>query len=199
MRILILTSCALALAAALPLQAQQPRTPTTGSVIDATAGEHALQLRYLAASPYQPVPSDLDYGLLLSNQHNVIGSAAWLFHTNLDLVPHLSFNIGPQGYLASLAQQSRSVLAVAIGGNARLELIPSLGLAVYGSAFYAPSVLIFGAANNVYDFTAGVQVRLAPRLLALGGFRWFRFSLQNSPDDTVQQSVFVGMRWNMGR
>ncbi|MGH8206188.1 MAG: YfaZ family outer membrane protein, partial [Steroidobacteraceae bacterium] len=142
---------------------------------------------------------DLDYGVLFSDQHNFIGSAAWLFHTDLDLVPHLSFAIGPQVYAASLAQQSRSILAASIGGDARLELVPRYGIAVFGSAFYAPSVLIFGAANNAYDLTAGVQIRFAPRLMALGGYRWFRFSLQHSPDDTIQNSVFVGMRWDLGR
>ncbi|HEX4024906.1 MAG TPA: YfaZ family outer membrane protein [Steroidobacteraceae bacterium] len=199
MRTLSLTFCALALVAALPLRAQEPRTPTPGSVIEGTAGDHALQMRYLTAAPFQSIPSDLDYGLLVSNQHNVIGSAAWLIHTDLDLVPHLSFDIGPQAYVASLAEQSRGILATSVGGDARLDLIPRLGIAAYGSAFYAPSVLVFGAANNVYDFTAGVQVRFAPRLLALAGYRWFRYSLQNSPDDTVQNSVFVGMRWNLGQ
>jgi hypothetical protein len=199
MRTTLLTLCILALGASLPLAAQEPRTPTPGGVIEGTAGDHVLQLRYLGASPFQPAPSDLDYGLLLSNQHNVIGSAAWLFHTNLDLIPHLSFDIGPQGYLSYLAPQSRGILAMAVGGDMRLELVPRLGIAAYGSAFYSPSVLIFGAANNLYDLTAGVQVQFAPRLLAQAGYRWFRFSLQNSPNETVQNSVFVGLRWNLGR
>ena len=98
-----------------------------------------------------------------------------------------------------LAEQNRGVLSVAIGGDARLVLVPRMGISLFGSAYYAPSVFMFGSANNLYDLTAGVQVRFAPRLSALAGYRWFRYSLENSPDDTVENNVFVGLRWDFAR
>lgn len=58
---------------------------------------------------------------------------------------------------------------------------------------------MFGAGNNLYDITAGVQVRLARRFMALGGYRWFRYSLQHTGDDTVQNNVFVGLRYDLQR
>ena len=190
---------ALLLGAAVPLCAQEPRTPATGPVIEGMASNYTLQLRYMAAAPVS-IRSDLDYGLLLGDPHNAIASAAWLLDSEWEhVIPRLSFEVGPKAYMALLANENRGVLSLAVGGDARLELIPRIGLAFVGSAFYGPSILMFGAANNLYDITAGVQVRFARRLLALGGYRWFRYSLQHTGDDTVQNNVFVGLRYDLGR
>ncbi len=184
--------------AAGPLLAQEPREDDR-SAIEAEAGNDALQMRSLTAAPVLPLKSDLDYGLLLSDSRDLVGTAAWMFDTNLNLVPRLHFNIGPEVYIAKLAEQNTGAFAVAVAGDARYELIRKLGLSAYGSAAYAPHVLMFGTPTNVTDFSAGVQVRFAPRLYAQAGYRWFDFKFPGAPDDKIQNGVFVGMRWDMGR
>jgi YfaZ precursor len=189
---------ALLLTATLPLSAQEPRAPNTGPVIEGMASNYTLQFRYLSKAPISAIPSDLDYGLLIGDPHNVIASAAWMLHTNFDILPGLTIQVGPKAYMAMLAHEDRGVLAAAFGGDVRFELIRRLGLSVFGSAFYAPSVFVFGAANNVYDLTAGAQLHLAHQLSVLGGYRWFRYSLQHTGDDTIENNVFVGLRWAFG-
>lgn len=180
------------------LHAQEPRPPGAASVVEATAGNSVLQLRYLTPSPLTGTRSDLDYGFLLTEDRDIIGSAALMFHTDLNLIPRLTIEVGPQGYLALLAaQQKTDVLAVAFGASARYELLPRWGIAAFGSGFYSPGVLTFGSAHNLYDFMAGAEVRFMPRLTGLGGYRWLKFTTVGEPDVRVQNEVFVGLKWRM--
>ena len=188
---------ALALAAAGPIWAQEPPPRGAGPAIDATIGNQVLQLRYLAPSPItHQATSDLDYGVLLSENREFVGSAALLFNTNLDLVPGLRLQVGPQAYLALLNEPKKTDLfALAFGASARYDLIPRLGLAVFGAGYYSPGVLTFGNAHNLYDFQAGGEVRFTSRLYGLAGYRWFKFTLTDEPDDRVANEVFAGFRW----
>ncbi|MBW4052502.1 MAG: hypothetical protein HIU85_13780 [Proteobacteria bacterium] len=182
------------------LHAQEPRPPGINTAVEATAGNSALQLRYLAPSPWAVTTgqSDLDYGFLLTQNRNIIGSAALMFHTNLHIVPHLTINVGPQGYLALLSGVNKTdVFAVAFGVNARYVVLPRWGLAAFGSAFYSPTVLTFGSAENVYDFTAGADIPFTAHLSGLAGYRWLKFTTIAEPDIVVQREVFAGLRWTL--
>ncbi|HTT00503.1 MAG TPA: YfaZ family outer membrane protein [Steroidobacteraceae bacterium] len=165
--------------------------------MEGTLGNSIMQLRYLAPSPLTQARSDLDYGFLLSEDRDVIGSAALLFRTDLNLIPRLTFQLGPQAYVALLAaEQKTDVFALAFGGTARYDLIPSVGLAVFGGAFYSPGVVTFGNAHNLYDFSAGAELRFTRQLTGLGGYRWLKFTLVDEPDDRVQNEAFAGLRWS---
>lgn len=181
------------------LRAQEPRPPGTNTAIEATAGNSALQLQYLAPSSFARLGrSDLDYGFLLSQNRNIIGSAALMFHTNLHIVPNLTIDVGPKGYLALLSDVNKTdVFAVAFGVDARYVLLPRWGIAAFGSAFYSPTVLTFGSADNVYDFSAGADVRFTPRLSGLAGYRWYKYTTIAEPDIVVQREVFAGLRWRL--
>jgi hypothetical protein len=197
MRVYVLSICSLLLAAG-GAGAQVPRSADSNRVVDATIGNSVLQVRYLTESPIGPAKSELDYGLLLTEDNDIIASTALMFDTDLVQVPHLRLEIGPQAYLARLvAPQKTDVFALAAGANARYDIIPRLGLAVVGSAFYSPGVLTFGSAHNLYDFTAGVEVRVASRLTGWAGYRWLKYTLVNQPDIKVANEVFAGLRWQL--
>lgn len=200
MRFPTLMVCGLALAAAQQLHAQEPRPAGSGSYLGATIGNSVLQLRYLSPSPVNPAGSntDLDYGLLLSEDRDIIGSAALMFHADLNLVPGLTLGFGPQAYVALLnAAHKTNVAAISAGANVRYEILRRWGIAAFGSAFYSPGVLTFGNAHNLYDFTAGGEVRFTPRLVGQAGYRWLKFTLVGEPNDRVGNEVFAGLRWRM--
>jgi hypothetical protein len=197
MRAYVLGICSFLLAAG-GVEAQVPRSADSNRAVDATIGNKVLQLRYLTRSPLGAAKSDLDYGLLVTENNDLIGSAALMFETDLDQVPRLRFEIGPQAYLARLVtQQKTDVFALAAGANARYDIIRRLGLAAVGSAFYSPGVLTFGSAHNLYDFTAGVELRFASRLTGMAGYRWMKFTLVNQPDIKVTNELFAGLRWRL--
>lgn len=186
------------------LHAQEPRTADTTTAAEAMGGNSVVQLRYLSPSPWAATGrgrSDLDYGFLLSENRDIILSTALMFHTDLDLLPGLTIDIGPQGYLALLsAVRKTDVFAVAFGADARYTLpflSPRWGVAVFGSAFYSPGVLTFGSAHNLYDFTAGGEVQFTPRLTGLAGYRWLKFTTVGEPDVRVQNELFAGLRWRL--
>ena len=188
------------LAAVVTAHAQEPRPGNVGTAIEASGGDSVLQLRYLAPSPWESRgnTSDLDYGFLLSEDRDIIASTALMFHTNLHLLPGLTIDVGPQGYLALLnALKKTDVFAVAFGVDTRYLLLPRWGIAAFGSAYYSPGVLTFGDAYNLYDFTAGAEVRFTPRLTGQAGYRWLKFTLVAEPDDKVANEVFAGLRWDL--
>lgn len=197
MRACMMSICGLLLAGGVA-EAQEPRLPDTRSAVDATIGNSILQVRYLSESPIGPARTDLDYGLLLSEDNDIIGSVAMMFDTDLDQVPRLQFRIGPQAYLARLTAPTKTdIFALAAGASARYELIQRLGLAAFGSAFYSPGVLTFGSAHNLYDFTAGAEINFTSRLTGMAGYRWLKVTVVNQPDIRVQNELFAGLRWRL--
>jgi hypothetical protein len=177
--------------------AQAPLGAAGERSADATVGNQVLQLRYYGSSPLSSVNSNLDYGILLTENRDFVASAAWLFDTEIPL-SGLRVQVGPQAYLSWLSTGTKTdVFALALGANIRYELIHSVGFSLFGSGFYSPGVLTFGSAHNLYDFTAGAEVRLFDRLYAQAGYRWFKFTLVNEPDEKVANEVFGGVRWQL--
>ena len=185
---LVLFSCA-------SLHAQEQRPPGDSTAVEATVGNSVLQLRYLAPSPFS-FRSDLDYGFLLSEDRDIIASAALMVPIDIHIAPRLTFEVGPQGYLADLnAVQKTDVFAIAPGANVRYEFVHRWGLAAFGSAFYSPGVLTFGNADNLYDFTAGGEMRFTRSLTGLAGYRWLKFTTVGEPNVRVGNELFAGLRW----
>lgn len=186
------------------LHAQEPRATDATTSVEAMGGNSVVQLRYLSPSPWAATGrgrSDLDYGFLLSENRDIILSTALMLHTNLNVLPGLTIDVGPKGYLALLSAVNKTdVFAVALGADARYMLPfldPRWGLAAFGSAFYSPGVLTFGSAHNLYDFTAGGEIQFTPRLTGLAGYRWIKFTTVGEPDVRVQNELFAGLRWRL--
>ena len=180
-----------------PAAAQEPLGANTNTAMEGVVGNKVLQLRYLTQSPFAGVAGNLDIGALLTENREFIASVASMFDTNLP-VPRLRLQVGPQLSLAWLdAPQKTDVAALSVGAAARYELIQRLGLSAFGSAFYSPGVTTFGSAHNMYDFTAGAELRLTDRLFLQGGYRWLKFTLVNEPDEKVSNEVFGGIRWQL--
>lgn len=180
-------------------EAQTPLAQPGERAIDATIGNNVLQLRYLGAgAPLSGVGGNLDFGALLTERREFNASVAWMFDTDFLPLSRMRLQVGPRADLAWLATGSKTdVFALGVAASVRYELIQRLGLSAFGSAAYSPGVLTFGSAHNLYDFTAGAEIKLAGRLYALGGYRWFKFTLVNEPDERLVNEVFAGVRWQL--
>jgi hypothetical protein len=194
--VILLAGCALMASVVSP--AQTPLASSSERAVEATVGNQVLQLRYLGQSPFSEIGNNLDYGVLLTENREFVASASLMFDTNFVPLSRLRLQFGPQANLAWLAAGSKTnVFALAVGASARYELIRRLGLSAFGSAFYSPGVVTFGQAHNLYDFTAGAEVKLAGRLYGLAGYRWFKFTLVNEPDEKLVNELFAGVRWQL--
>ena len=104
--------------------AQTPLGSGTERAAEATAGNQVLQLRYLGGSPIKDIASNLDYGLLLTENREFSASAALMFDTDIVPLSRLHLQMGPQVYLAWLQTGSKTdVFALSVGASARYDLI----------------------------------------------------------------------------
>jgi YfaZ precursor len=170
--------------------------PRAGNAYDLFAGQHVLQFVYETQGPISGMANNLDLGFLLSKNRDLIGSGALMFNASYLQFHRLRVEVGPRADIALLNTNNTDIVAFYAGADASIELIRRLHLSVYGSAFWAPAVLIFGQGKSVTDFIAGGRIELVQHLSVLAGYRWFRFYLTNGPSENVDNTAFVGFRWS---
>jgi hypothetical protein len=159
--------------------------------------DETAQLRYI--DPEEILGrgnSEISYSLFLSEDRDVVGSAAAMMDTNLS-VGSFNIRVGPQGYIGLLSEENNDVFALAFGVDARLNLARNRGLAIYGSAHWSPDVLTFGSADNLTDFMARAEAQLTDRLLGFAGYRWFELDQLDRQDRKLQNEIFAGVRWQL--
>lgn len=193
-KFLLLTFAALG---ASVLHAQQQTRDEPRRAVELSLSDEAGEVRYRAPTSIGGRPdTEVQYAMFLSEDRDVVGSAALLFDTDLDFGP-LQVRLGPQGYGALLNEENEDVFAVAIGGTIRYDVIKSRGVAVVGSANWSPDILTFGSADNLTDFMARAEMRLSDRVIGFAGYRWFRLDLTNADRKTLQNEFFAGIHWEL--
>jgi hypothetical protein len=174
--------------------AQAQSDPDKQRSLELSLSEEAGQLRYDTPSNLGGADSRMFYTLFLSEDRDVVGSAALLLNSDLQWGA-LTVRFGPQAYAALLDEENEDVFALALGVEARFEVVKSRGIAVVGSAFYSPDILTFGSADNLTDFMARGEIRINENLIGLAGYRWFELDLLNREERELQNEIFVGARW----
>lgn len=180
-----------------PLNAQQENAPPPKQrSVELALSDEVMQLRYLSdASVLSKRDSDLSYGLMLTEERDIVGSAKLLIDLDVTLLPRLSMQFGPQAYFALLADENDETFALAFGVEARYDLVRGAGIAIVGNAFYSPDVLTFGTADNITDFEARAEMRLSKNLTGFAGYRWFEMAQSERDDRKLQNELFAGIRW----
>jgi hypothetical protein len=180
-----------------PAFAQRGQDEPTSPSVELALSDETAQLRYRAPTDIGGQPrSEVSYAVFLSEERDIVASAALLFGTTLNLGP-LSVQLGPQAYAALLNEENEDVFAVAVGGQIRYDLVPSQRIAVVGSAFWSPDVLTFGEADNITDFMARAEMRLTDRVVGFAGYRWFELDLLMRQDRKLQNELFAGINWRL--
>jgi hypothetical protein len=189
-----------ALAAALlvsPAFAQRASPPPVERSVELSLSDEAIEARYRSPTDLTgQEDSEVTYAVFLSEDRDLVASAALLFGTNLNLGP-LEIQLGPQAHAALLDEENNDVFALSIGGQVRYELVPSRAIAVVGSAFWSPDVLTFGSADNLSDFMARAEIRLAERVIGFAGYRWFELDLLERQERELQNELFAGINWQL--
>ena len=156
--------------------------------------DETLQLRFVDDGD-RGAGGRLTGGFFLSEERDIVLTAGMNFPSGLDY-DRLQINFGPRGYAALLEEENEDVFAVSLGGEVRFEIDTDSGFAVVGEAYYAPDILTFGAANNIMDLSARLEIRLQQRLTVFGGMRWFEFDLaEGEATRTLQEELFAGVGW----
>src|SRR5690606_21047866 len=108
-------------ASASPLaEESRPRSPPRAEV---ASSEDTAQLSYIAAESISARNTgEKSFSAFLSEERDVVGSAALLVNTDLRLMPRLTIQAGPQAYVALLSEENEDVAALSLGVRALLEL-----------------------------------------------------------------------------
>jgi hypothetical protein len=165
--------------------------------LELALSDETAQLRYI--DPEEILGrdnSEIAYTIFLSEDRDVVGSAAAMMDTNLS-VGGVNIRIGPQAYVGLLSEENNDVFALSFGVDARVNLARTRGLAIAGSAYWSPDVLTFGSADNLTDFMARAEAQLTDRLLGFAGYRWFELDQLDSTDSKLQDEIFAGVRWQL--
>lgn len=178
------------------LHAQSARNDVTRSV-EFSLSDEAGEARYRGPTSIGGrSDTEISYAAFLSEDRDLVGSASLMFDTDLQLGP-LQVRLGPNAYAALLDDENEDVFALAIGATVRYDLVRSRGIAIVGSANWSPDILTFGQADNLTDFMARAQMRIADRLIGFAGYRWFRLDLTMRDRKTLQNELFAGIQYQL--
>lgn len=197
MRFSTVAFMAVTMIAAAASHAQQRTSPDSARAVELSLSDEAGEVRYIGPTSVGGQADTLStYGLFLSEDRDIVGSAALLFDTDLNIGP-FQLRLGPQAYAALLDEENEDVFALAISGSVRLNIVPSRGIAVVGSANWSPDIVTFGSADNLTDLMARAEIRLSDRVTGFAGYRWFRLDLTERERKTLQNELFAGIHWQL--
>jgi YfaZ precursor len=178
------------------LHAQPARNEPTRAV-ELSLSDEAGEVRYRAPTSIGGQPNtEAQYAVFLSEDRDIVGSAAVLFDTDLDFGP-VQLRLGPQAYAALLDEENEDVFALAVSASLRFDILKSRGIAIVGSANWSPDILTFGSADNLTDFMARAEMRLSDRVTGFAGYRWFRLDLTMRERNTLQNELFAGIHYQL--
>ncbi|HLT91034.1 MAG TPA: YfaZ family outer membrane protein [Woeseiaceae bacterium] len=162
---------------------------------EVTLSDEAMQLRYLAPwAPARGVAGEVGLGVFLNEDRDLVISAQYFFEANRLGNRRLTIKAGPVGYGAMLGDENTDVFSIALGAEARFELLRRQEIYLVARFAYAPDILTFGTADNLTDFTAQVELPLTNRLIGIAGYRRFEFELLEG-DREIEDSLELGIRY----
>jgi hypothetical protein len=183
------------LATVLPAQshAQQVRTP--GSSGEIALSEESVQLRYVRPRLQGNIEAaQLGFGLFLNEERDIVASSNYYVEASRLRFDRLTILVGPVAYAALLSEENTDVFALAMGAEARFRLLRDPEVTIVGRAVYAPDILTFGSADNVWDVIGRAEIPITDRVTGFGGFRLFEIDLVQGKTE-LEESVHLGLRY----
>jgi hypothetical protein len=181
----------------LPFTAYAQETATANAYGEIAVSDDSVQLRYIKPR-VQPVDNveagQLGFGLFLSEERDIVASANYYVEATRLRINRLSFMVGPVAYAALLGDENQDVFALGLGAEARFRLLRNPRVDIVGQAVYAPDILTFGSADNVWDIVGRAEIPITDRVTGFGGFRLFEIDLLEGTRE-LEETVHLGLRY----
>lgn len=186
----------LPMALGMVVAATSPPLLAQDSAGEISLSEESIQLRYIRElqSGNSDDPSQLGFGLFWTESRDFVASANYYVEASRLHFDRLTLLAGPVAYAAMLNTENTDVFSLAIGAEVRFELLSRLGLDLVGRAAYAPDILTFGSADQLWDVTVRAELPLTDRITGLGGYRLFEIDLLQGTNE-LEESIHLGMRY----
>jgi hypothetical protein len=169
----------------------------TGASGEIAVSEESVQLRY-ERPRMQPgnniEAGQLGFGLFLNEDRDIVASANYYVEATRLRMNRLNILVGPVAYAALLSEENTDVFALGLGAEARYQLLRNPEVTIVGRAVYAPDILTFGSADNVWDVIARAEIPITNRVTGFGGFRLFEIDLVEGKTE-LEESIHFGLRY----
>ncbi len=157
--------------------------PLTSHALEFYVSEYAFQALYLRPMDLGEVrTTHANLGIFLNEERDLVGSLDALLELEIGNRSRWTAQVGPRAYAALMNTEETDVFSVALGGRLQYQLTRQ-GAAVSIGGFYAPSILTFGEADNVYDVHVRVEVPLRDTMQIFLGYRHFQWNMTTGPVD----------------
>lgn len=110
--------------------------------------------------------------------------------------PGLELGVGPKFWFGGSDKADVDISGIGLGGQLRYKNF-NVPRVIYGaSLFYAPGIVSFMDASNILEYDLRVEYELLPTANVYVGYRNIEAEIKNRRDAEIDQSVFVGLRFN---
>jgi hypothetical protein len=173
--------------------------PADAGDVDLYVAGESLQLSYLSQiSLVGSSVQNYDLSLLFTNDRDIVASAGLMVPGLLSgaFPSWFDFSLGAKGYFSLLSEPAKlDVFTLAPGIDARFTIPTKIPMYLYGSFFYAPEILTFGDADEMYDFIARYEVRVIPTAVIYAGYRLLRYEAKFTGEDVdTDDGLHIGVR-----
>jgi hypothetical protein len=184
-------------AVSVPSGASAQETRQTRASGEIAVSEESLQLRYERprTQPGSNIEAgQLGFGLFLNEERDIVASTNYYVEATRLRMNRLNILVGPVAYAALLSEENTDVFALGLGAEARYRLLQNPEVTIVGRAVYAPDILTFGSADNVWDVIARAEIPITNRVTGFGGFRLFEIDLVEGKTE-LEESIHLGLRY----
>lgn len=155
--------------------------------------EDSLQLRYMVPPPGADA-GELGFGFFLNENRDLVASSNYYVDASRVNIRGLTLMLGPVAYAALLSTENNDVFSIALGAEARYRILRRPELTAVGRAAYAPDILTFGSADNLWDIVGRLELPLTDRVIGFGGYRLFEIDLLSGKSE-LEESIHLGIRY----
>jgi hypothetical protein len=174
--------------------------PAHAGDLELAIGDEAIQLSYLTSATMMGTQEqNLNFGLLFTEKRDIVASMGLTAPALLGearLPKWLSIALGVKGYFSLIADPREiEVFSLAPGIDCRFTLPTEMSMHLSGSFYYAPKIMTFGDADDMYDFTARYEVDFTSTATGFIGYRLLRYDQEaDVPRFYVVDDIHLGVR-----
>lgn len=186
----------LALVAAPSTSVAQPAADTDQG-IEAYVSEDALQGLYTRRMDVGDLGTgSLHAGIFLNEQRDTVILGDLLTDVaDPGRFQRWSFQVGPRAYGVLLSTENQDIFGAGLGGRARFTFGGTGPVSLHLTAFYAPDILTFGAADGIRDVSFRIELAMNPDLTGFVGYRILEIDLEGPvANKRLDDGVHLGLR-----
>jgi hypothetical protein len=140
--------------------------------------------------------TELGFGFLYHEDKNYLGELGLLVIDEAgSKSPGLEVGVGAKFYYAEADKPDIRASAIGLGGQLRYRHAAASRIVYSATLFYAPGIVSFQDADQMYEFGATLEYEIIPTANAYIGYRLIETEIKNREDVEIDDNFIVGLRF----